>query len=98
MAAVGALSAHWQCVLAAAFYAFVIGAAIAVFVMIQRGLVRQTLARILGAALAGAARAKTELPPDAPRIPFGLAIALGGTLAALEVLAGLPSPWATYVG
>ncbi len=98
MGAVGALSAHWQCVLAGAFYAFVIGALMAVILMFHHGLIRQTLGRILGAALAGAAATKGPEPVDSPRVPFGMAIAFGAALAGLEVLAGLPTPWATYIG
>ena len=98
MGAVGALSAHWECVLAGAFYAFVIGALMAVVLMARHGLIRQTLGRIFQAALAGASRTKVEEPVDSPRVPFGMAIAFGAVLAGLEVLAGLPTPWATFIG
>jgi prepilin peptidase CpaA len=94
MGAVGAISASWACVLSTAVYALVLAAVMAVAVMIARGLVRRTLGRILGAALQWGARMTAEFPADSPRIAFGLAIAVGGIVAASEQLLGLNTPWA----
>ena len=94
MGAVGAISASWECVLATALYALVIGALLAIAVMIRRRLVRRTMARLFSAALMTAARVKPHLPEDSPRIPFALAIAIGGIVAGAETLLGLRTPWA----
>lgn len=94
MAAVGAIGASWQVLLATAFYAFIIGAIIAVFLMVARGLFKQTVSRIWGAALMAGARTKAEFPDDSPRVPFALAVCIGGLLGTAEVLLGLPTPWA----
>lgn len=96
MAAVGAISASWRCVLATAVYAFVIGFILAVVIMIHSGLVRRTLSRLLGAALMSSARVQPDLPDDSPRVPFALAIALGGLVAGAEVLLDVPTPWAAF--
>lgn len=96
MGAVGAISADWRCVLAAAVYAFLIAFVMAVVVMIRRGLVRRTASRLFGAALMTSARVKPDLPDDSPRIPFAVAICLGGILAGFEVLLGLRTPWAAF--
>lgn len=99
MAAFGALSASWQCVLSAAVYSFLVAAAIAVVLMVRHGIVIQTLQRLLMAAMAlmgrrGAAgwweQAATE---GSPKVPFGVALCFGGLLAAAEHLLGLKLPW-----
>ena len=97
MAAVGTLSASWQCVLSAAVYAFIIGAVMAVFLMIRHGLVRQTLRRMMGAALLGARGVSAAPPEQRHRVPFAVAIAAGGLLAVAETMLGLPTPWAGFV-
>ena len=94
MGAVGALSASWLCVFSTLVYALVIGAAMAIVVMVAAGRVKQTLRRLLGAALAAGARSKPDLPEDSPRIPFGVAIALGGLIAGAEQMLNWQSPWA----
>ncbi|MAE61065.1 MAG: hypothetical protein CMJ49_06880 [Planctomycetaceae bacterium] len=94
MAAVGALSASWPCVLSTTVYAFVIGAVMAVIVMIRRGLVRRVLGRLLGAALLGARGAGGGSVDEAHRVPFAVAIAVGGLLAVAETMCGLSTPWA----
>jgi len=93
MAAVGAISASWECVLGTALYAFIFAALMAVAIMIRRGVVRQTFSRIKGALLTAAARAKPELPDDGPRVPFVVAIAAGAALSGVEHLLGHPMPW-----
>jgi prepilin peptidase CpaA len=95
IAAVGALSASWQCVLSTAFYGMIVAMAMAVVIMIHRGLVKQTLTRILGALLSTAARVKPDLDNETHTVPFGAAVAVGGLLAGAEQLLGLVTPWAS---
>ncbi len=96
MGALGALSASWQCVLAATFYAILIGAVMALVVMVRRGLVKRTASRLLGAALMATAKVKADLDTGSPRIPFSVAIAIGGAMAAIESLLGVQTPWAPF--
>jgi len=91
--ALGAISADWRCVLAAAIYAFVIAGVMALVLMIRHGLVKRTLGRLFGAAMLAGGKVKPEFPEDSPRVPFGVALALGGILAAAELLLGLDTPW-----
>ncbi len=94
MAAVGAISANWQTLLATAFYAFIVGALLALIVMFARGLFKQTARRLWGAMLMAGAKTRPELPDDSPRIPYALAICIGGLVAGSETLLGLATPWA----
>lgn len=89
MAVVGAMSGHAQCVLGTAFYGFLVGAAMAIIVMIAKGVVRRTFQRILGVILALASRTKPEIPDDSPRLPFALAICVGAAISGADVLLGL---------
>ena len=93
MGAVGALTARWECVLDTTVDALVVAVVLAVVIMIRRRVVTQTLRRVFGAALTLAARVKPDLPADSPRVPFGLAIAIGGAVAAADHLLRLPLPW-----
>jgi Flp pilus assembly protein protease CpaA len=93
MGAVGALSASWECVLGTALYGLLVAMAMAVVIMIHRGLVRQTLSRILGAILSTAARVKPDLENEKHTVPFGAAVAVGGMIAAAEHLLGVGMPW-----
>jgi prepilin peptidase CpaA len=93
LGALGAISADWRCVLAAAVYAFVLAGVMAVALMVRHGLVRQTLGRLFGAAMLAGGRVRPQFPDDSPRVPFGIALALGGILAAAELLLGLDTPW-----
>lgn len=93
MTAVGALTASWQVVLATSFYALIIAAVMAVFVMIRQGLVRRTFSRIFGVALMKAAKVKADIPDDSPHIPFAVAVALGAILAGVEILLNVHTPW-----
>lgn len=97
MAAVGAITARWECVLATSVYAFVLAALMSLVVIFRRGLLRQTAHRLLGVMIGVGAGLKSEPPADSPRIPMAVAIAVGGLLAGLEVLIGLKTPWAAFV-
>ncbi len=94
LGAFGAISASWQCVVSAMIYSFVIAALMALVVMIRHGLVKRTFARLFGAAMLASAKVKPEIPDDSPRIPYALALAVGGLIAAAEVLLGWHTPWA----
>lgn len=91
--AVGAWSADWRCVVHTAFYGFALAALFALFVMVRMRLVRQTLARLFATLTYVAARARPDMPTDSPRIPMGVALCLGGVVAALEHLGVLRLPW-----
>lgn len=104
MAAVGAISGDWRVVLATAVYAFVVAAVMAVGVMVGRGLVVQTARRVFFGAVLSASKARVELAGGAGgeredvRLPFAVAIAVGGVLAGMELLLGVRTPWAGFVG
>ncbi len=95
MAAVGAISASWQCVLSTAFYGMIVAMAMAIVIMIHHGVVKQTFQRIFGAILSTAARVKPDLENEKHTVPFGAAVAVGGILAGAEQLLGLVTPWAS---
>ncbi len=94
MGAYGALTASWQCLASAAVYAFVVAMVLAIVVMLRGGLVKRTMHRLWSVVLTKAARVDHAIPDDSPRVPFALAIGVGGLLAAAEVLLGLNTPWA----
>ena len=96
MGVVGALSADWRCVLATVIYAFLVGAVMAVWIMVRRRIVRRTVSRILGTALSAVALVKPDLPADSPRVPFGAALAVGGIVAGAEYLLKLDLPWSMW--
>lgn len=98
MAAVGAISGDWRVVLATTVYAFVVAAVMAVGVMVGRGIVRQTAQRLLVAAMLTASRSPEALgePRVDAKVPFAVAIAVGGTVAGLELLLGVRTPWAGF--
>lgn len=105
MAAVGAISGDWRIVLATAVYAFVVAAVMALGVMVGRGVVRQTARRLMVAVMLTASRAKLELETggaagerEEVRLPFAVAIAIGGCVAGAELLLGVHTPWAGFVG
>lgn len=93
VAAIGAITGSWTCVLAAVFYSFVFAAVIALFLMFRHRIVKRTLQRILGAALTAYGRSTPEIPTDSPKVPFALALCFGGLLAAVEYLLGVSLPW-----
>jgi len=95
MAAVGALSASWECVLSTAFYGMLMAMVLAVVIMIHAGVVKQTFSRILGALLSSAARVRPNLADTEHKVPFGAAVAVGGLIAGAEQLLGLVTPWAS---
>lgn len=94
MAAVGAISASWQCVLSTAFYALLLAMLLAIGTMIYKGVARRTLQRLLSALLLYAGRQKVVVnTQDSPRIPFGLAVSVAGLIAGAEVLLHWQHRW-----
>ncbi len=96
MGLIGAWTGMWQSVVATVFYSCFIVLAMAVIVMVVQGKVRQTAQRIWLLLVSSAAGARDAAPSDSPRLPFGLALALAGLLAALEHVIGLELPWSRY--
>ena len=97
MGAVGAISANWEVVLGTAFYGLLFGLVMALFLMFKHGIVKRTFSRLLGAALTAAAKVKTEMPDDSPKIPLGLTFKLGVILAGLEHMLFIPMPWSKWL-
>ena len=96
MAAIGAWSAMWQVVLATTVYALVVAVVMAVVVMVRRGVVKQTLSRIVGAAMLSRSGVKAELPNDGPKVPFAAAVAVGFAVAGAEQMLGVVTPWESW--
>ncbi len=100
MGAVGAWLASWTAVLDAAVYALLVAVLLAFFVMFRRGIVKQTLARVIGAAVMASARVKPDLPdardPETVTVPFAVGIAVGAALAGAEHLLGWQPPWSVW--
>jgi prepilin peptidase CpaA len=90
MGAVGALTADPYLVLLTALYGLVLAGLYAVALMVRLGLVRQTLRRILSAALSTAARVEPLASEDGPRVPLAATLSAGALLAAVQPLLGLP--------
>ncbi|MCC6580545.1 MAG: prepilin peptidase [Phycisphaeraceae bacterium] len=93
VAAYGAITGSSLCVLNMAVYSLTLAAIMAVFVMIRSGRVKQTFGRLTSALLSIVARSKPVIPEDGPRVPFALAVAIGGILAGVECLLGAAMPW-----
>ncbi len=93
MAVFGAFVADLNCLLVGTIHAFVIGLLLALWAMIRAKLVKRTLGRLWFAILMFGARLKHDMPTDSPRIPFALAICIGGLLAAAECLLGVRWAW-----
>lgn len=93
VAAVGAITASIPCLLATAFYGFLIGALMAIYVMFRRRIFWRTVSRLLNAAFSLAGGSPDLDTTDSPRLPFGAAVKIGGLLAGMEHLLRLQLPW-----
>ncbi|QDU34034.1 Type IV leader peptidase family protein [Poriferisphaera corsica] len=93
MAAVGTISASWQCVLSTTVYALIIAMLFCIFVMFRKKIIWQTLSKILVAFLSVRAGTKHRFENAGAQIPFAAAVAVGATLAGAEQLLGLTTPW-----
>jgi Flp pilus assembly protein protease CpaA len=93
VAAIGAMSAKWQVVIAAVFYGYLLLFVFSVIIMVRRRLVIRTVRRIAGAAMMAAAKVDPELGKDSPRIAAALGLAVGAVLGGLEYLLDVTLPW-----
>jgi len=96
MTAVGSICAHWACVLDIMIYAIAIGAVMAVVIMFRHRVVIRTLRRIFSAALLWLSRVQPDMPEDSPKVPYGVAIGIGGLVAGAHHLLQMPLPWTTW--
>jgi len=89
MGAVGALSG-WRFTLSAMFYGLLAALVLAIIVMVSRRLTRRTLGRVWRFLLLALVPRGTVDPAtaDSPKVPMGLAFALGVLAALAEALAG----------
>jgi len=93
MLAVAALSAHWRVVFSTTVYALAAGFMIAVWFMVRRKVIKQTLMRILMAVVMPKL-AKDQLnQPDSIRIPFAVCIAFGAAISGAENMLDFSLPW-----
>lgn len=93
MAAVGSISASWPVALETFVNAFVVAAIMGIIMMIRHRVVWRTMQRIFGAVLMAVARTKPQFKQDSPQVPFLVAVAAGGILAAGRHLLHWPLPW-----
>lgn len=92
-AAFGAICANWECALGCLVFSFLIGAVMGVIIMCRHKIIGRTLMRILSAVMTLSAKVKPDMPTDSPRVPFGIAVASGGIIAAAEFLLHVQMPW-----
>jgi prepilin peptidase CpaA len=98
MGAVGAILARPEGVLYAFVYSFLAAIVLAVVIMLHRRIVGQTLRRILAATLGFVAGTHPTLPADSPRVPFAVAILIGGLLSGWESVLHRALPWSVPHG
>ena len=92
MAAIGAVAGRWEVVLATTVYALLIGALIAIVLMIKHRRVKLTLYRLVGIATTRGGAIKPDDLPGGPKVPFALAAALGAAIGGAEQMLGLWTP------
>lgn len=92
-AAFGAISANWQCTLECLVFSFLVAMVMGLFIMCRKRIIFQTIGRIFSTVLTLSAKVKPPMPIDSPRVPFGVAVAVGGTVAAVEFLLHVKMPW-----
>ena len=97
MGGIGAICANWMCVIDTAVYALIVALLMAIFLMIRHRLVKRTFKRLFIAAFLALNKTKSPMPQDSPNVAFGLALAIGGTLAAMDHLLGVTLPWSQWV-
>ncbi len=87
MGAVGALGG-WRFALAAMFYGLLVAAVMGLVVMLKQRIFRRTLMRVGRFLLLLVTPAKPGDPgtADSPKLPFGLALCIGGGMALAEIL------------
>jgi len=92
MAAIGAMAGRWEVVLATTVYALLIGALIAIVLMIKHRRMKLTLYRLVGIATSRGKAVKPDELPGGPKVPFALAAALGAAVGGAEQMLGLWTP------
>ncbi|MCD4825250.1 MAG: prepilin peptidase [Phycisphaerae bacterium] len=92
MAAVGSLTG-WRFALTAIFYGFAVAAIMAIFILLRRRIVRETLSRVGWFLWLLLVRAKPGDPATekSPRLPFGLALCIGSFIALVLICIFGPS-------
>ena len=87
MGAVGALGGVWFAI-SALFYGLAVAVIMAIFIMLRRRITIATLGRIWRFVCLSFTPAKGADPstPQSPKIPFGLALCIGGAAAMTEAL------------
>jgi prepilin peptidase CpaA len=93
MGAVGAILARPDAALYAVLYSFLAAVVLALGIMVHRRIVGRTLRRVLAAVLGAVAGTHPTLPADSPRVPFAVAILIGGLLAGWEHVLHRGLPW-----
>jgi len=93
VAAVGAISGGWECVLSTCFYAFIVMAVMAMILMLRNRIFWRTIYRLIAAMVIVAMRSRPSFPEDSPKVPFALALCIGGFLGGAEHLLHLHLPW-----
>jgi prepilin peptidase CpaA len=92
-AAYGAICASWECTLGCLVYSIVIAMFMGLYIMCRKRIIGRTLMRILSTVMTLSVKVKPNMPTDSPRVPFGVAVAGGGMLAAVEFLLHVKMPW-----
>jgi len=92
MGAIGAWSASGVVVLSTTIYALIAAGLIAIVLMIKHKRVKLTLARLVGLAFTKGRSDPMGDDPDAPKVPFAVAAALGAAIAGAEHMLGLWPP------
>ncbi|MEM1353598.1 MAG: A24 family peptidase [Planctomycetota bacterium] len=92
MAAIGAIAGRWEVVLATTVYALLIGALIAIVLMVKHKRVKLTLYRIVGIASTRGKAIKPDDLPGGPKVPFALAAAAGAAIGGAEHMLELWTP------
>jgi len=87
MAAVGALGG-WRLAVMALFYGLLAAAVMAIFVALRHRIFKRTFARVLRFLflLTTPTRPADPATPDSPKVPFGVALCLGGAAALIEAI------------
>ena len=97
MGAIGAWSAHWRIVLDTTVYALLVGALIAIVLMIKHKRVKLTLLRLLGIAATGGKVVSPDEDASVPKVPFAVAVLVGIALAGAEHMLWF-WPWPPLLG
>ncbi len=93
MTVVGTWSASYACVMGTAFYGLIVLIPITIYLLIKKGIVKQTLNRLYLVMMTLAAKKAPDLENDETKIPLVVCIFIGCTIAGVEHLLGYKFPW-----